>query len=101
MKPNTDGLTTVQIYNKGVIALNRGDYDEAAEFFLVAAEQGNANAQYALGYMYDEGYYKKSPLGFTMNATRCLATAYMWYGRAGLNGHAGAEALWQEWVSST
>ena len=41
---------------EGIAAYERGDYETAHRGFLKAAEQGNAAAQYWLGWMYDKGY---------------------------------------------
>jgi len=42
-------------YEDGVAAYERGDYSKAVELFRKAAEQGNADAQFNLGQMYDQG----------------------------------------------
>ena len=42
-------------YEDGVSAITRKDYTTALSKFLVAAEQGLANAQYNLGLMYERG----------------------------------------------
>ncbi len=46
-------------YNTGILYLEgRGvqqSYEQAAEYFLLAAEQGNIDAMYNLGIMYDQG----------------------------------------------
>jgi len=39
----------------GVHALDVGDYATAYKEFKTLAEQGNAEAQYGLGYMYNNG----------------------------------------------
>ena len=42
-------------YNVGVSAYSRGSYTDAQTYFLLAAEEGNAPAQYYLGEMYYRG----------------------------------------------
>jgi len=42
-------------YQAGRDAYKRGDYDTALKEFRLAAEQGDAQAQFELGVMYDEG----------------------------------------------
>ena len=42
-------------FQKGVSAYKSGDYTTAFKEFAASAEQGNVDAQYNLGYMYDEG----------------------------------------------
>ena len=41
--------------DEGVAALERGDYETAFREMKPLAEQGDADAQYNLGLMYDEG----------------------------------------------
>ena len=52
-------------YNKGVIAAQSGDWATALKEWKPLAEEGNANAQFNLGLMYERGYgvpqdYKES-----------------------------------------
>ena len=42
-------------FDDGVEAYNRGDYATALQEFRPLAEQGDANAQFNLGFMYDNG----------------------------------------------
>ena len=42
-------------YQKGLIAARSGDYATALSEFRALADQGDANAQYSLGLMYDNG----------------------------------------------
>jgi len=42
-------------YQDGLAAYVRGDYATALQEFKPPAEQGNANAQFFLGYMYKDG----------------------------------------------
>ena len=64
-------------------AYEKGNYDQAIELFLPLATQGNANAQYNLGLMYDEG----------KTVTQDYARAYMWFSLAASKGHKGAEEI--------
>ncbi|TKS62645.1 MAG: hypothetical protein EWM73_02274 [Nitrospira sp.] len=65
----------------GVDAYTRGDYATALREWRPLAEQGDANAQYNLGVMYD--FAKGVPQDFT--------TARRWYEQAAAQGHAGAQ----------
>ncbi|MBE6293239.1 MAG: tetratricopeptide repeat protein [Bacteroidales bacterium] len=51
----TPTLTASDMYNKGVVADNNGNYEEAVKWYLEAAEQGHAKAQYNLGVCYYNG----------------------------------------------
>ncbi len=42
-------------YGEGFVAYQRGDYATAIRDLRPLAEQGNANAQFNLGFMYDNG----------------------------------------------
>jgi uncharacterized protein len=46
---------SAQDYNKGLKAYNAGDYAIAMKEWKPLAEQGNASAQYNLGWMYEKG----------------------------------------------
>ena len=46
---------TAQDFQKGVDAYNRGNYAAALREWRPLAEQGNASAQYNLGFMYSNG----------------------------------------------
>jgi len=57
------------------------DYVEAARWFLKAAEQGIADAQFKIGVILEEGRgVRKDP-----------ASAEVWYGEAAEQGHADAK----------
>ena len=47
---------TAQDFQKGLAADKRGDYATAIREWRPLAEQGNADAQYNLGVMYDNGH---------------------------------------------
>jgi len=50
------GVSVSQDFQKGFDAYNRGDYATALREWTPFAEQGDADAQYNLGFMYDNGY---------------------------------------------
>ena len=53
----TQGYFNVsELYNQGVAYYNQKNYTEAVKFFIQAAEQGNADAQFNLGVCYRNGY---------------------------------------------
>ena len=56
------------------------DYDEAAKWYRLAAEQGDANAQYILGVLYEDG------LGVEQSDTE----AEKWYRKAAEQGNTDA-----------
>ena len=66
---------------KGFDAAQRGDYATALREWKPLAEQGNARAQYNLGYMYDKGQ------GVPQN----YKTAVKWYRLAAEQGNARAQ----------
>ena len=68
-------------FDEGVAAYNRGDYATAVEEWLPIAEQGNADAQYNLGIMYDNGY----------GVPQDYAEAVRWYRLAAEQGYAKAQ----------
>lgn len=65
----------VAFYN-GVIAYREFRFDEAAQWFLNAAEQGDVEAQFLLGRMHYDGN----------SLSVDNVTAYMWFDIAGGNG---------------
>jgi len=65
----------------GVKAYNRGDYATALRIMRELAEQGDAGAQYNLGFMYEKG----------QGVTRDYAEAMRWYRKAADQGDAGAQ----------
>ena len=69
----------------GLGAYDRGDYKEAVKWYRLAAEQGDAKAQYYLGAMYDEGLgvprdKKKSDQVVTKGsrAKKCAGSEVSW-----------------------
>ena len=67
--------------SKGKEAYSSYDYDAAAKYFALAAEQGNAEAQYRLGTCYSYG------TGVELD----YATALSWYRKAADQGYAPAQ----------
>lgn len=66
--------------DRGMLALLKGDTDAALEVFRPLAQDGNAEAQYHLAYMYQSG------TGVQQNDKEALK----WYLKAAANGHQGA-----------
>ena len=64
-----------------VAAYQRGDYATALKIIRPFAEQGDADAQFGLGYMYDEG----------QGVPQDDAEAAKWYLKAAEQGNAGAQ----------
>src|SRR3954468_12496648 len=62
-------------------AYDRGDYKTAAELFRAEAEQGNADAQFMMGSLYNDG-----DIG-----PRDYAAAASWYDKAAAQGNADAQ----------
>jgi|ERR1041385_3392955 TPR repeat protein len=75
--PQAQFILGVTLANEG----ERPDYLQAAEWYLKAAEQGHALAQFNLGIMYGRG----------QGVPRDKATGMMWLGRAAQLGDAGAQ----------
>lgn len=73
--------TEAQTWDEAVDAYERGDYATAWRGFLIAAEQGDASAQFNLGLMYDYG----------QGVPRDYAEAVKWYRRAADQGNARAQ----------
>ena len=68
-------------YEDSVEAYHRGDHSAAARLARTAAEQGDARAQYAIGWMYDEG----------RGVPRDDQQAVAWYRKAAEKGDAKAQ----------
>ena len=110
--------TSAQQLQQGLEAITRGDYQTAFKLWLPLAGQGNVNAQFNLGVMYDNGHgvkqddveamkwYRKTAEQGNANAQALLGFAYLlgkgvqfnkslakeWLGKACDNGHqAGCE----------
>ena len=67
--------------NIGQRALERNDYGTAMRVFLVVANDGNAEAQALVGYLYEEG----------LGVKQSYSDAIIWYKKAGDNGSAKAQ----------
>ena len=68
---------------KFIEAYERGDYDKAFKLSRPLAEQGDAEAQYMLADMYDEGH----------GVPQDDAEAIKWYLKAAEQGHADAQNI--------
>ena len=68
---------------RGLNALNRGDYATALEEILPLAEAGNANAQFILGLMHSKGH----------GTPQDYQQAFTWFEKAAEQGFVGAQ--WQ------
>ena len=75
------GMPTWTILGGGYQSYLKGDYDAAYEEWLPLAELGDAEAQYNLGVMYDEGAGRE----------RDLAMAAQWYRKAAEQGFVDAQ----------
>ena len=78
----TQGYFNVyELFNQGVAYYNQKNYTEAVKFFIQAAEQGNADAQFNLGVCYEKGY------GVPQDYNKAVE----WYRKAAEQGHAIAQ----------
>jgi TPR repeat protein len=68
-------------FDDGRAAYNKGDYVKAYQEFKASAEQGNALAQFNLGFMYDNG----------LSIPRDYSEAAKWYCKAAEQGHIDAQ----------
>lgn len=68
-------------FREGLQAYDSARYQEAIALWADAAENGNADAEQALGWAYSNG----------LGVERNYAEAMTWYGRAAKQGHAGAQ----------
>jgi hypothetical protein len=75
------GVSWSQDFLKGLAAYARGDYATALREWTPFAEQGDANAQYKLGAMYDKG----------LGVPQDYKTAVKWYTLAAEQGYAKAQ----------
>ncbi len=70
-----------QKYKLGMKYLNDGNFCEAVKYFLPAAEQGHAAAQYYLGHIYEWGF------GVPMNKSE----AVKWFEKSAAQGYTDAQ----------
>ena len=77
-----NGTAHAQDFDKGLAAAQSGDYATALQEWRPLAEQGNALAQYNLGFMYDNGY----------GVPQDYVEAVKWYRLAAEQGNAEAQA---------
>ncbi len=68
-------------FDEGEAAYQRGDYVTALREWRPLAEQGDVNAQFLLGAMYDKG----------LGVPQDYAEAVKWYRKAAEQGYAGAQ----------
>lgn len=111
-------IAAIEALSKGNEALNRNDYLEALHWWHRAADQGDAEAQISIGFLYMHGFgvqqdydeavrwYRKAADQGNPEAQRCIgflyeggsggveqdyAEAMGWYRRAADQGHVGAQ----------
>jgi TPR repeat protein len=75
------GVARAGTFEDGLAAYQHGDYGEALKWYRLAADQGNAAAQFALGGMYENG------LGLPQD----YAKAVKWFRLAAAQGYANAQ----------
>ena len=81
---NTDSGYGERLYQQGLMQFNQGHHDQAAQLWRLLAEDGNRDAQFALGELYASGDVQAG-------IDRNLAKAAKWYRRAAKQGHASAQ----------
>lgn len=79
--PPTAGPSPEELNNLGDSYYEKEDYEQAVEYYRLAAEQGHARAQYNLGICYDNGHGVKQDYN----------EAVKWYRKAAEQGHAEAQ----------
>ena len=67
-------------FDKGLAAAQSGDFETALREWTPLAEQGDANAQFGLGFMYDQGDgvpqdFKTALIWYTLAAEQGVAKA--------------------------
>ena len=80
------GMSVSQDFEKGGDAFERGDYATALREWTPLAEQGDADAQYNLGLMYEQGW----------GVSQDYRTAVKWYTLAAEQGDAYAQTNLKE-----
>lgn len=71
----------VRARHRGQSAFNGQDYGKAFKLWRPLAEQGDAEAQYSLGFLYESGW----------GTTQSYEEAFRWYRRAAQQGHSKAQ----------
>jgi TPR repeat protein len=80
-------LSASGMYKSGLERFYAGDRQGAEQLFLQAAERGDAEAQYAYGYLlYEEGY-------LPLEADKYFAKVLKWWTRAAEQGHTEAQFM--------
>ena len=80
-------LSASGMYKSGLERFYAGDRQGAEQLFLEAAERGDAEAQYAYGYLlYEEGY-------LPLEADKYFARVLKWWKRAAEQGHTEAQFM--------
>ena len=88
--PSAKSSVASDIYRTGLARLYARDFKGAANFFLQAAEMGDAQAQYAYGYIrYQHGV---GHFGI-FNANKHFATVLRWWTKAAEQGHTDAQFM--------
>ena len=85
-------LNPSELASLGEKAYLNGEYDKALEYLIPAAQAGDANAQFRLGYMYTKGYgvlqsYEKAVEWYQKAANQGEATAQTSIGYMYTNGY--------------
>ena len=80
-KENADRKAKEEAYSKGLAAYKKNDYPEAVKWYRKAAEQGNATAQFDLGYCYKNGE----------GVEQSYVEAVKWYRKSAEQGYAAAQ----------
>jgi len=78
-------------FRDGMAAYERGDYSTALLLWQPLAEQGNAVAQYKLGFMYAKGLGAPQDYAEAVKWFRLAAEAVKWYRLAAEQGNAKAQ----------
>ncbi len=81
--PNNPGtnLSPNELYSRGVSHYDNQEYEQAVEYFRKAAEQGHTDAQFYLGYCYENG----------QGVAQDYMEAVKWYKKAAEQGDADAQ----------
>ncbi|MHB8453448.1 MAG: tetratricopeptide repeat protein [Acidiferrobacterales bacterium] len=83
-QPRDNGLAGTGLYQRALIEFNEGHHGKAVQLWRVLAEDGDRNAQFALGALYSNG-------DIETGIDRNPAAAASWYRRAAEQGHIAAQ----------